>query len=62
VGEAVLKNIVEILRAEMIDLAEEKGSLVDTSVISVSQQLDFYLFQLQTIRKQYNQKAGVNCR
>jgi len=38
---------VEYLRRKMIVLAEEKGSLVHPEVVSVSQELDVFLVQIQ---------------
>lgn len=44
---ALVEEKIETLRQQMIEMAELKGSLSDTSVISLSQQLDHWLVQLQ---------------
>lgn len=59
----ILKKI-EQLRLQMIKLAEKKGSLIDPSVIAVSQELDQLLIQLQRIKmkgKGFHNTRFVGC-
>ncbi len=40
-------DVIENLRARMIEIAMEKGSFVAPEVLAVSQQLDFLIVQIQ---------------
>ncbi|MGZ4164950.1 MAG: Spo0E family sporulation regulatory protein-aspartic acid phosphatase [Tumebacillaceae bacterium] len=47
----ILTHQIEGLRAEMVKLAERKGSLCDPQVIALSQQLDQLLVTMQRLTK-----------
>lgn len=50
--ELQLELKVESFRIQMIELAAEKGSLIDGKVIEISQQLDTLLVRLQRMKTQ----------
>lgn len=55
-GINTLAQDIETLRAEMVRIAETKGSLNDPQVIQISQRLDLLLVQMQRI---YNRPAPL---
>jgi hypothetical protein len=46
-----LSRMIEKLRCQMIELAAEKGNLMDENVIEISQQLDKLLLQFQKLKE-----------
>ncbi|MFM1653106.1 Spo0E family sporulation regulatory protein-aspartic acid phosphatase [Brevibacillus sp. B_LB10_24] len=47
----ILTQTIEDLRERMMILAMETGSLTNTSVVAISQELDKYIVQMQLIRE-----------
>ncbi|WP_139492131.1 aspartyl-phosphate phosphatase Spo0E family protein [Brevibacillus dissolubilis] len=45
-----LSNRIEMLRVKMVQTAMQKGSLVDTHVLELSQQLDELILKYQTAK------------
>lgn len=48
--ERTLTNAIESLRCKMIEVAVEKGSLMDPTVLAISRQLDMLIVQEQRRR------------
>jgi hypothetical protein len=59
VSEAYLKQVIEQLREQMVSLVSEKGSFVDERVVSLSQELDEYIVELQLIVRKKRLKASM---
>lgn len=49
-----LKNIVEQLREQLVQLFLEKNDLLDDEVVELSQQLDQYILEIQSRMMQKN--------
>ena len=56
--ETNLVQTIERLRLAMVETALEKGSLVEPSVVAISQQLDTLIVQLQRMKMNRFYKAG----
>ncbi|ANE48024.1 hypothetical protein SY83_18935 [Paenibacillus swuensis] len=50
--ERDLNKIIDILRQQMVDKAMETGNFTDLKVVELSQQLDFFIYQLQLLHSQ----------